>query len=67
MKVKEAIKRLESDIHTLETQIKDSMGSTFLIRQRILSEKQLILKVYKTVDIESEIIVADFNILITLN
>lgn len=67
MKVKDAIKELENQIHTLETLIKDSMGSQFLIRQRILSEKQLILKVYYTCDPESEIIVSDINTLITLN
>lgn len=67
MKVKDAIKELESQIHTLETLIKGSMGSQFLIRQKVLAEKQLILQVYKTCDPESEIIVADFNLLITLN
>ena len=67
MKVSEAIAILERDIHTLETLIRESLGSQFLIRQRALSEKQLILKVYKTVNPESEIIVADFDLLITLN
>ena len=67
MKVKEAIAILERDMHTLETLMKDSKGAQFIIRQRALSEKEIILNVYKTVDPESEILVAEENLLITLS
>ena len=67
MKVKEAIAILESDMHTLETLMKDSKGAQFIIRQRALREKEIILNVYKTVDPESKILVAEENLLITLS
>jgi hypothetical protein len=67
MKVKEAIAILERDMHTLETLMKDSKGAQFIIRQRALREKEIILNVYKTVDPESEILVAEENLLITLS
>jgi hypothetical protein len=66
MKVSEAIAILERDMHTLETLMKDSKGAQFIIRQRALREKEIILNVYKTVDPESEILVAEENLLITL-
>lgn len=67
MKVSEAIAILERDMHTLETLMKDSKGAQFIIRQRALREKEIILNVYKTVDPESEILVAEENLLITLS
>lgn len=67
MKVSEAIAILERDMHTLETLMKDSKGAQFIIRQRALREKEIILNVYKTVDPESDILVAEENLLITLN
>lgn len=67
MKVKEAIAILERDMHTLETLMKDSKGAQFIIRQRALREKEIILNVYKTVDPESKILVAEENLLITLS
>ena len=67
MKVKEAIAILERDMHTLETLMKDSKGAQFIIRQRAIREKEIILQVYKTVDPESEILVAEEDLLITLN
>ena len=67
MKVKEAIAILERDMHTLETLLKDSKGAQFIIRQRALREKEIILNVYKTVDPKSEILVAEENLLITLS
>ena len=67
MKVKEAIAILERDMHTLETLMKDSKGAQFIIRQRALREKEIILNVYKTVEPESDILVAEENLLITLS
>ena len=67
MKVKEAIAKLKSDIHTLDTLIKDSKGGQFLIRQRERAVRELILRVYETVEPEEEILVADIDTLITLN
>ena len=67
MLVKEAIAILERDMHTLETLMKDSKGAQFIIRQRALREKEIILNVYKTVDPESKILVAEENLLITLS
>jgi hypothetical protein len=67
MKVKEAIAILERDMHTLETLMKESKGAQFIILQRALREKEIILNVYKTVDPESEILVAEENLLITLS
>jgi len=67
MKVKEAIAKLKSDIHSLDTLIKDSKGAKFLIRQRERAIRELRLSVYETVDPEAEIIVDDIDILITLN
>jgi len=67
MKVKEAIAILERDMHTLETLMKDSKGAQFIIRQRALKEKEIILQVYKTVDPNADILVAEENLLITLS
>jgi hypothetical protein len=67
MKVKEAIAILERDMHTLETLMKDSKGAQFIIRQRALKEKEIILDVYKTVDPNADILVAEENLLITLS
>ena len=67
MKVKEAIAILESDMHTLETLMKDSKGAQFIIRQRALKEKEIILQVYKTIDPNADILVAEENLLITLS
>jgi hypothetical protein len=67
MKVKEAIAILERDMHTLETLMKDSKGAQFIIRQRALKEKEIILNVYKTVDPNADILVAEENLLITLS
>lgn len=67
MKVKEAIAILERDMHTLESLMKDSKGAQFIIRQRALKEKEIILNVYKTVDPNADILVAEENLLITLS
>ena len=67
MKVKEAIALLESDMHTLETLMKDSKGAQFIIRQRAIREKEIILQVYKTIDPNADILVAEENLLITLS
>lgn len=67
MLVKEAIAKLKIDIASLNTLIKDSKGSQFLIRQRERAVRELILSVYETVEPEAEILVADIDILITLN
>lgn len=67
MKVKEAIAKLKNDIHILDTLIKESKGSQFLIRQREKAVRELILNVYESVDPEAIIIVADIDTLITLN
>jgi hypothetical protein len=67
MKVKEAIAILERDMHTLETLMKDSKGAQFIIRQRALREKEIILNVYKTIDPNADILVAEENLLITLS
>jgi len=67
MKVKEAIAILERDMHTLETLMKDSKGAQFIIRQRAIREKEIILQVYKTIDPNADILVAEENLLITLN
>lgn len=67
MKVKEAIAILERDMHTLETLMKDSKGAQFIIRQRALKEKEIILNVYKTIDPNADILVAEENLLITLS
>ena len=67
MKVKEAIAILESDMHTLETLMKDSKGAQFIIRQRAIREKEIILQVYKTIDPNADILVAEENLLITLS
>jgi len=66
MKVKEAIAILERDMHTLETLMKDSKGAQFIIRQRAIREKEIILQVYKTIDPNADILVAEENLLITL-
>lgn len=67
MLVKEAIAKLKSDIHTLETNLHNVTKGDFLIRKSHLEARKLILKTYETVEPESEIIVADFDLLITLN
>jgi hypothetical protein len=67
MKVKEAIAILERDMHTLETLMKDSKGAQFIIRQRAIREKEIILQVYKTIDPNADILVAEENLLITLS
>ena len=67
MKVKEAIAFLERDMHTLETLMKDSKGAQFIIRQRAIREKEIILQVYKTIDPNADILVAEENLLITLS
>ena len=67
MKVKEAIAILERDIHTLETLMKDSKGAQFIIRQRAIREKEIILQIYKTIDPNADILVAEENLLITLS
>jgi hypothetical protein len=67
MKVKEAIAILERDMHTLETLMKDSKGAQFIVRQRALREKEIILEVYKTIDPNADILVAEENLLITLS
>jgi hypothetical protein len=67
MKVAEAIRKLKIDINTLDVLIKESKGGQFLIRQREKAVRELILNVYETVEPESEILVADIDILITLN
>lgn len=67
MKVKEAIAQLEIDIKSLDTLKDMSSGEQFLIRKRAYEEKKLILRVYKTIDPEAEILIADVNLLITLN
>jgi hypothetical protein len=67
MKVKEAIAILERDMHTLETLMKDSKGAQFIIRQRAIREKEIILEVYKTIDPNADILVAEENLLITLS
>jgi hypothetical protein len=67
MKVKEAIAILERDMHTLETLMKDSKGAQFIVRQRALREKEIILDVYKTIDPNADILVAEENLLITLS
>ena len=67
MKVKEAIAILERDKHTLETLMKDSKGAQFIIRQRAIREKEIILQVYKTIDPNADIPVAEENLLITLS
>ena len=66
MKVKEAIAILERDMHTLETLMKESKGAQFIVRQRALREKEIILEVYKTIDPNADILVAEENLLITL-
>ena len=67
MKVKEAIAILERDMHILETLMKDSKGAQFIIRQRAIREKEIILQVYKTIDPNADILVAEENLLITLS
>jgi hypothetical protein len=67
MKVSEAIAILERDMHTLETLMKDSKGAQFIIRQRAIREKEIILQVYKTIDPNADILVAEENLLITLS
>ena len=68
MLVKEAIAILKSDIHTLSTIIPATENiEQLLLRKRHLEARKLILKTYETVNPESEIIVADFDLLITLN
>ena len=67
MKVKEAIAILERDMHTLETLMKDSKGAQFIIRQRAIRENEIILQVYKTIDPNADILVAEENLLITLS
>ena len=67
MKVEEAIAILERDMHTLETLMKDSKGAQFIIRQRAIREKEIILQVYKTIDPNADILVAEENLLITLS
>jgi len=67
MKVKEAIAILERDMHTLETLMKESKGAQFIIRQRAIREKEIILQVYKTIDPNADILVAEENLLITLS
>jgi hypothetical protein len=67
MKVKEAIAILERDMHTLETLMKESKGAQFIIRQRAIREKEIILEVYKTIDPNADILVAEENLLITLS
>jgi len=61
MKVKEAIAKLKSYIHTLDVLIKESKGGQFLIRQRERAVRELILSVYQTVEPEAEILVADID------
>jgi hypothetical protein len=67
MKVSEAIAILERDMHTLETLMKNSKGAQFIVRQRALREKEIILEVYKTIDPNADILVAEENLLITLS
>ena len=67
MLVKEAIAKLEIDIKSLETLKDMSSGEQFLIRKRHLEARKLILKTYESVDPEAEILIADVNLLITLN
>lgn len=68
MKVHEAIARLKSDIHTLSTIIPTTENiEQLLLRKRHLEARKLILKTYETVQPEAEILVADFDLLITLN
>ncbi len=67
MKVKESIAILERDMHTLETLMKESKGAQFIIRQRAIREKEIILQVYKTIDPNADILVAEENLLITLS
>lgn len=68
MKVKEAIAQLKSDIHTLETVIPATEKlEQLLLRKRHLEARKLILKTYESIDPEAEILVADVNLLITLN
>jgi len=67
MKVSEAIAILERDMHTLETLMKESKGAQFIIRQRAIREKEIILQVYKTIDPNADILVAEENLLITLS
>lgn len=68
MKVKEAIIELKSDIHTLGTIIPATENiEQLLLRKRHLEARKLILAVYETVEPEAEILVADYDLLITLN
>jgi hypothetical protein len=47
--------------------MKDSKGAQFIIRQRAIREKEIILQVYKTIDPNADILVAEENLLITLS